>query len=119
MKKPFKVGDRVRIYCAIEPFTGAIDSVFPSECLLIHVDDIFTGGLNINKQRIAHPKQCRRLKPKKKKEKMRVWLNEYSGEINYWALTSKEKEMADAIPRKDRTACIEFVEVKREEFKGK
>lgn len=59
----FKVGDRVAVYGVwvfakwYERLTTKIDEIYPSGNLRVMLN---------NKMEIVHPKQCRRLKPKKR-----------------------------------------------------
>lgn len=72
MKKPFEVGERVRVYGAIgvgSSFCGNIVAVGPAGSIVTVQNG--TEEFNVCRQ------QCRRLKPKKKKpvEARRVWVN--------------------------------------------
>lgn len=65
MKRPFQVGERIRIYYDYsKQCTGEILNIWADGCLCIR-DDI--GHV----ERMAHPKQCRRLVKKKRRS---LWV---------------------------------------------
>lgn len=82
MKELFKIGDRVRVYghwqCKREYFNGAITHIGKS-WVTVKSDEMV-------EVTTVHPKQCRRLRPKKKRVKREVtfWMNLYPGSVNYF-----------------------------------
>lgn len=105
MKKPFQVGDRVRVYREGGPHIGTIQKIYPDGLLRIKadIDPVYCAGLKF------HPNQCRRLRPKKRRE---FWINLYPhGEIGSAYAT---KDAANNGSSADRTECVRAVEVKRE-----
>lgn len=69
-KKSFKVGDRVRVYAATVKSVLATKGVITQtegDLLYVEFDERSSIG---NYRTFAHPKQCRRLKPKKPVEKV-------------------------------------------------
>lgn len=96
MKREFKVGDRVACY-DFERKLGVVTEVFP-EGIAVSTD--------IDANSFYHRKQCRHLKPKK--EKRRIWVNEYEdgfGIASYSSATSAKKNSLRTALR-----CIRFVE---------
>lgn len=57
----------------------------------------------------VHPKQCRLLKPKRPRR--RIWVNEYDGGLD--AFQHPLESCADRASGPARSACIEFIEVRR------
>lgn len=114
-KKPFEVGDRVRVYWrggtdhdggqslsnqAYEPAKATITAVF-KEGLRILYDD----GRTDNS--LAHPKQCRRLLAKKPRE--RVWLHCFTNGIK------ETLDVAHPSLKQPCAYCKEFVEVRKKQ----
>lgn len=112
----FKVGDRVRVYGHADLTDGAIgvvEEIKGRNELWLRVPTTSANGIYYASSAIelyrAHPKWCRKLKPKK--EPRRFWVNVYPGDDvrNVWPT----KELADHASVSDRLECIEVVEVKK------
>lgn len=95
MKKPFKVGDRVRVYIGLdEPLEGKILEIGQT-----------TGHLRLEEHfGFYHPKQCRRLIKKKRR---RVWLM-YTHESDLMSAYGKKPPACPA-----GSSFSEFIEVKK------
>lgn len=112
MKTEFKVGDRVRVYGEFRGvsttgdffYDGTVVTHAPWTSLLVRLDKRNSYGLSLDV--FAHPKQCRRLKPKKRRE---WWLAAMSSITNdpegRWCRSSKPA---------DPTTWIHVREVKKE-----
>lgn len=79
MRKAFEVGERVRVYGKLhEPFVGTVGHISDDGTLLVRYLD---GGYPV------HPKQCRRLKAKRKP---REWWMHREKEFDRWIVTVLE-----------------------------
>jgi hypothetical protein len=108
MKKPFKVGDRIRVYNGLNKYEGVIADIESSGLIFVCRDLLcsFAGPFQ--------PKQCRRLKPKPvKREPREIWMNEYpvGGSVDTGPHVHPTKEAADALAAPSRIGCIRFREV--------
>jgi len=107
MKQPFKIGDRVRVY-----------GYFRDETLkevegVIYDIRAKTGWITIqrgNDYFHAHPKQCRRLKHKKKRVKKTVerWMNLYPPTSQYLDGYYSSELFANNSARSERIACVKL-----------
>lgn len=93
--RKFEVGEWIIVY------DGGLR--FPAK-----LTEIGSSGLLHSASSVFHPKQCRKIKPKKKKHRVEGWVNVYeSGPRSMW---HKTKETADdlGIPL-GRIACARAV----------
>lgn len=102
MKKPFQVGDRVRVYGHYTLSDGSEATV--TQVYDTMIDLKITGSAELF---LAHPKQCRRLKPKA--PLLRVWIPNTS--LPHDMISPVED--SGWISRDPREGWIEFVEVRR------
>lgn len=103
----FKVGDRVAVYSSLGRRMGFIKEINKEAGIFL----VFFPGPGRNDRTWAHPKQCRKLRPKAKRR--RVWIADtYVGDEQ---ITSNhitfDAEKYD-IPSRSST-WVEFVEVRR------
>lgn len=96
MKTPFKIGDRVAVYENIERRVSVIESVGANGIIRLV-------GSSIR----FHPKQCRRLIPKKRRE---IWIIERDGFL-YPSLVTLLKSESEVTGDK----WIRFVEAKKKD----
>lgn len=96
-KHNFEIGDRVRIRGAKQKGTITIRMNPDKDLLTVKLD-------SYNWDSCYHYECVIRLK---KKEKLRVWVNDYHGGLNQVAHTSKAS--ADRLAVSYRTRCLRFV----------
>lgn len=100
--KPFSVGERVRVYHRNSVFNGKIDSIKPTGEVRVIED----GFYSVHDESPFHPKQCRRLKPKKRR---RVWVF-FENRETALGFTYNSPESA---PDWAKDSLVEFTEVKK------
>jgi hypothetical protein len=88
MKHQFKVGDRVAVYDRGKRYVGNIECADPY--IMVRCDLRCDGGVLFR----AHPKQIRKLKPKKKKITHEVWLNLYPNGVGNSYTTKQDADRA-------------------------
>lgn len=115
MKKPFQVGDRVAVYGLMERYAtpGAINTVScRTACTVENMDGLLAGVILVKHEGctyMVNPKQCRRLRPKKRR---RVWVSEANVGHVMAAKYGETVHIWNTAPSFD--GVVEFVEVKRE-----
>lgn len=97
----FKDGDRVAVYDGDERHTGEVVDI-SHDGLLIVASESFPGKLVE-----FHPKQCRKLKPKAKKEPRRIWLSD----TGLWLIDNNYKGMMSVTSTPVFPCDVEFIEV--------
>ena len=84
MKKPFQVGDKVRVYGPYsEAFVGIVEEIFPTGWFRVR-SPLSPSAVN------AHPKQCRRLVKKRKREWSLLGRRGMSG--IYWVVFDETQD---------------------------
>lgn len=78
----FKIGDRVACYTADGRRCGIVTEVFSEKCIRLDYGkgQYPTKEMGWVMSNQVHPKQCRRLKTKKRRE---IWINLLTGQIYY------------------------------------
>lgn len=97
MKTPLKVGDRVAVYDGVLKYCRTIEAIAPSGAVRISGSTAW-----------FHPKQCRRLVKKKRRE---WWINIYPDREGYAHATKKDADSGHR--RNARTECVHVREVKK------
>lgn len=108
MEKPFEVGDRIRVYSHYGPYTATVTKIGVSRDILKgYVDGLVEVRSEDGNTWLQHPKQCRRLVKKKRRE---FWFNFYGSGGYSHAYFSREAADIAAIP--NRLECIKVREVR-------
>jgi len=96
--KTFKIGDRVAVYSTIGRQNGEIIYIFPD-------GKVINVRLDNGTQYPAHPKQCRKLVPKK--ERRNIWIRKDHYEVMDFHWLKRIQ------PSDDLDSYFEFREVKK------
>jgi len=111
MKKPFDIGDKVKVYATL----NGVCVETPGEIVGVRLTDQML-RVNLRGRKgeiIAHPKQCRRLVTKPKR---RMWVNLWSDSSGS-AFKSKQEahQSASDFAEEDgySAVAVEFVEVRK------
>lgn len=113
----FKVGDRVVVYASdLSGVRGTVQSVHEDGILAVHLDEYYH-EVETNEEFngvLVHPKQCRKLKPKTKKEDKPFFINKatspdntYYFGIEGWTL----EEAQEAKKSYDRDTIVQTIQV--------
>lgn len=104
MKKPFQVGDRIAVYFGFERYTGTITEI-RQDGFLKYVEDGRGDGALI----FAHPKACRRLVKRKRRE---LWVNILSTGTVAGVFWSEEEAQLQLLGAYER--AVHFVEAPKQ-----
>ena len=97
----FKVGDRVRTYSVMACNVGTISSISGNRLWIEYLSG--PDGDTITKLGPFHAKQCRKLEPKVKKERKRIWVPKNVNELPF----SKVETLGEYLYRKPDKSVIE------------